>query len=84
MIYLAQSDTTAGLLSQDKAKLNVLKGRAKDKPCVITVASLCVLKGFARVSKAHKALVRRSKKTSFIYPNGLCLRCVKDARHAKF
>lgn len=84
MIYLAQSDTTAGLLSQDKARLNALKGRAKDKPCVITVASLCVLKGFARAPKAHKALVRRAKKTSFIYPNGLCLRCVKDARHAKF
>lgn len=84
MIYLAQSDTTAGLLSQDKARLNALKGRAKDKPCVITVASLCVLKGFARTPKAHKALVRRAKKTSFIYPNGFCLRCVKDARHAKF
>lgn len=84
MIYLAQSDTTAGLLSQDKARLNALKGRAKDKPCVVTVSSLCVLKGFARVPKAHKALVRRAKKTSFIYPNGLCLRCVKDARHAKF
>ncbi|MCI7463794.1 MAG: Sua5 YciO YrdC YwlC family protein, partial [Campylobacter sp.] len=84
MIYLVQSDTTAGLLSQDEARLNALKGRAKDKPCVITVASLCVLKGFARVPKAHRALVRRSKKTSFIYPNGLCLRCVKDARHAKF
>lgn len=84
MIYLAQSDTTAGLLSQDKAKLNAIKGRAKNKPCVITVASLRVLKGFVRVPKTHKALVRRAKKTSFIYPNKLCLRCVKDIRHAEF
>lgn len=84
MIYLAQSDTTAGLLSQDKASLNALKGRDENKPCVITVASLGVLKDFARVPKGHKKLVRRAKKTSFIYTNGLCLRCVKDARHAAF
>lgn len=84
MIYLAQSDTTAGLLSQDKASLNALKGRAKNKPCVISTASLAVLKGFARAPKAHKNFVRRAKKTSFIYTNGLCLRCVKDARHAAF
>lgn len=84
MIYLAQSDTTAGLLSQDKAKLNAIKGRQEDQPCVITTATFRVLSGFARVPKAHKILVRRAKKTSFIYPNKLCLRCVKDVRHAEF
>lgn len=84
MIILAQSDTTAGFLSQDKARLNALKGRDEDQPCVIATASLAVLKGFARVPKAHKNFVRRAKKTSFIYPNGLCLRVVKDARHAEF
>ena len=38
MIYLAQTDTTAGFLSKNLEEINALKGRAKDQPCLITSA----------------------------------------------
>lgn len=40
MIYLAQTDTTAGFLSKNLEEINALKGRAKDQPCLITSANL--------------------------------------------
>ena len=40
MIYLAQTDTTAGFLSKDFREINALKRRAADKPCLITTAKL--------------------------------------------
>ena len=44
MIYLAQTDTTAGFLSKDFREINALKRRAADKPCLITTAKFSELK----------------------------------------
>ena len=44
MIYLAQTDTTAGFLSKDLTKINQIKRRRVDTPCLITLAKFSNLK----------------------------------------
>lgn len=84
MIYLAQTDTTAGFLSKSLEEINTLKGRAKNQSCLITTAKFCELKSLARIPSKFKNLVRRAKKTTFIYPSNQAIRMVKDCKHAKF
>ncbi|TKX32533.1 Sua5 YciO YrdC YwlC family protein [Campylobacter aviculae] len=84
MIYLAQTDTTAGFLSKNLEEINTLKGRVKNKPCLITSAKFSELQNLTRVPKGFKNLVRRAKKTTFIYPNNQAIRIVKDCKHAEF
>lgn len=84
MIYLAQTDTTAGFLSKNLEEINALKGRAKDQPCLITSAKFSELKKIVRVPNQFKNLVRRAKKTTFIYPNNQAIRIVKECKHAQF
>ena len=83
-VYLAQTDTTVGFLSQDGAKLARIKKRPVDKPFLIAVCSFALLQSFVRVPGAHRKRVRRSKKTTFIYPNGRALRVVKEREHYRF
>lgn len=52
MIYLAQTDTTAGFLSKNLEEINALKGRAKDQPCLITSAKFDELKKNRKSSKS--------------------------------
>ena len=84
MIYLAQTDTTAGFLSKDFREINVLKRRAANKPCLITTAKLSELKNLARVPAKFKNLVRRARKTTFLYPNKRAVRVVKECAHEEF
>mgnify|MGYP003417592043 FL=1 len=83
MIYLAQTDTTAGFLSKDLKKLNAIKNRPLNQPCLICVSKFKNLQNFSRVPKKYKNLIRRSKKTTFIYPNLKAIRVVKDHPHTK-
>lgn len=83
MIYLAQTDTTAGFLSQNLEELNRLKNRPLNQPCLICVSKFSVLKELSRAPKKYKNLIRRSKKTTFIYPNSQAIRVVKDHPHTK-
>jgi len=83
-VYLAQTDTTVGFLSQDKEKLNRLKKRPLNKPVLREVDSLDTLKNFVRVPNKFKKQVRRAKKTTFIYPNGESFRVVRDEKHLEF
>ena len=84
LIYLTQTDTTVGFLSQDFKKLNKIKNRNINKKVLIEVDSLKTLKTFTRVPKKFKKQVRRAKKITFIYPNGNSFRVVKDKRHLRF
>ncbi len=84
LVFLAQSDTTVGLLSKDFKKLNFIKQRKIDQKVLIEVASLKILKSHTRVPSCFKSYVRRAKKTSFIYPNNKALRVVKDEMHLRF
>lgn len=83
MIYLAQTDTTAGFLSKDLKELNSIKNRPLNQPCLICVSKFKNLQNFSRVPKKYKNLIRRTKKTTFIYPNSQAIRVVKDHPHAK-
>ncbi len=83
-IYLAQTDTTAGFLTQNSKKLAKIKNRPPNKPFLICVDSLATLKKFARVPTKFKKEVRRAKKTTFIYPNSKAIRVVKDEMHLRF
>jgi tRNA A37 threonylcarbamoyladenosine synthetase subunit TsaC/SUA5/YrdC len=81
LIYLAQTDTTVGFLSTSKEELARAKKRDINQPFIICVSSFRKLKKLTRVPKKDKKLVRRSKKTTFIYPNNKAIRVVKDDKH---
>lgn len=83
-LWLVQTDTTVGFLSQDGERLAKLKERPVDKPFVQVAASFKTLKTLARIPKTHANRVRRSKKTTFVYSNNKAVRVVKDEKHAKF
>ena len=69
MLFLAQTDTTAGFLSKSQAEINKAKNRALQTPCILTMAYFSELLSLVRVPKVHKNLVRKARKTSFIYAN---------------
>lgn len=84
MIFLAQTDTTAGLLSKDLKALNYVKNRPLNQPCLITTAKFSQLLNLARVPKKFKNRVRKAKKTTFLYKNKRAIRVIKDEKHEKF
>ena len=84
MIYLTQTDTTVGLLSKNKEELNKVKKRELNKPILKEVDSFSTLKEFVRVPKNFRNIVRRAKKTTFIYQNKDSFRVVKDENHLRF
>ncbi|GAA8012891.1 hypothetical protein HpCS36_12840 [Helicobacter pylori] len=83
LVYLAQSDTTIGLLSKDSERLNALKNRPKNQSVLIESADFTTLKSLVRAPNAFKNFIRRSVKTTFIYPNSKAVRVVKG-RHGDF
>ncbi len=83
LVYLVQTDTTAGFLSQSKVRLAKAKGRPQSRPFLKAVARLSTLKSCGRVPARFKNIVRRSRKRSFILPNGSSFRLVRG-RHRGF
>ncbi len=84
LVYLVQTETTVGFLSQNSEALALSKQRNKTQAFIRCVDSLNTLKEFTRVPKKFKNKLRRSKRITFIYPNGEALRVVKDEKHLKF
>lgn len=84
MIYLAQTDTTAGFLSYNKEEINLVKKRQINQECLITCANNAQLQGISRVPKKWANWVRRACKTSFLYPNKQLVRVVKNHPHEAF
>ncbi|GHS36797.1 hypothetical protein JP0121_13920 [Helicobacter pylori] len=83
LVYLAQSDTTIGLLSKDRKKLNALKNRPKNQSVLIESVDFTTLKSLVRAPNAFKNFIRRSAKITFIYPNSKAVRVVRG-RHGDF
>jgi len=83
-VFLVQTDTTVGFLSQNDLQLAQIKERSSSKPFVQVCASLKTLKTLARVPNKYKNRVRRAKKTTFVYGNNKGIRVVKEKRHADF
>lgn len=84
IIYLCQTDTTAGFCSKNLQRLNLIKNREKDRPCLITTSTNKILQTFTRVPQKYKNIVRRAKKTTFLYPNKKAIRVVKNCKHKEF
>ena len=84
VIYLAQTDTTVGFLSQNRDALLHVKKRDIKKEFIISVDSFKTLKKFTRVPQKYKKFIRRAKKTTIVYPKNLAIRVVKDKEHLKF
>ena len=80
-VFLTQTDTTIGFVSQNATKLTKIKQRPPHKFYIKAVNSLQTLKIFTRVPSSHKNRVRRSNKTTFIMPNGHSYRVVHNRHH---
>ncbi len=83
LVYLVQTDTTAGFLSQSKERLAKAKGRPLNLPFLKAVARLSALRECGRTPSKFKNMVRRSRRRSFILPNGTSFRVV-SGRHRDF
>lgn len=84
-VYLAQTDTTVGFLSSDDKKLSSIKQRESTQKTLQVVDSFKTLNQYTRVPKKMRKLVRNSKRTTFIYPNGYAFRVVdKNSPHNLF
>ncbi len=81
LLYLTQTDTTIGFVSQDSTKIDQAKRRVPNKHYIRVVNSLESLKTLSRVPNKHKNRVRRARKTTFIMPNGFSFRVVKGSEH---
>jgi len=80
-VFLTQTDTTIGFVSQDANRLSTIKNRPSYKYYIKAVDSLETLKSFTRVPSKYKNRVRRANKTTFIMPNKNSYRVIKDKQH---
>ena len=80
-VFLTQTDTTIGFVSQDAERLTSIKKRPSSKHYIRVLNSLSTLKRFTHVPQMHKKRVRRTKKTTFIMPNGYSFRVIYDKNH---
>ncbi len=84
VVYLAQTDTTVGFLSQNRDKLSRIKNRDIKKKFIISVDSFKTAKIFVRVPQKYKKMIRRVKQLTIVYPNNQAIRVIKDKSHLKF
>ena len=80
-VFLTQTDTTIGFVSQNAEKLTTIKQRPPHKHYIKAVNSLDTLQTFTRIPTQHKNRVRRAKKTTFIMPNTHSYRVIQDKHH---
>lgn len=84
LVYLAQTDTTAGFLSQNASALSHAKGRSPQQPFLRCTDSFREQKRFARTPRHFRKFLRRSRKTTFIYANHEAIRVVREGVHHRF
>ena len=80
-VFLTQTDTTVGFLSQSPLRLAKVKKRDPKQPFLLCVSSFKKQKKLVRTPKRFRSLVRRSCKTTFLYPNAKAVRVVKEKAH---
>jgi tRNA A37 threonylcarbamoyladenosine synthetase subunit TsaC/SUA5/YrdC len=83
-LYLVQTDTTVGFLTQDSALLSKVKNRPYSKAFVSVYSDFKAFKeNKNRISNLHKNYVRASKQTTFVSKNRAS-RIVNDSKHHDF
>ena len=80
-VYLTATDTTIGFVSQNAARLDAIKRRPPGKQYITALPSLAALKARTRIPPHHANRVRRSRRTTFILPDGRSWRVIHDPRH---
>ena len=80
LVFLTNTDTAIGFVSQNSDRLDDIKRRDSDKRYIRAVNSLSTLKDFSRVPKRFRNMVRRSKRSTFII-GGESFRVVDDDKH---
>jgi len=85
LIYLTQTDTTVGFLSNNDKKLCGAKQRDPKQKILQVLDKYTTLKKLVRVPQKHKKFIRRAKTSTIIYPNNLAFRVVdKNSSHQNF
>jgi len=83
-LYLVQTDTTVGFLTQDSALLSKIKKRPNSKAFVSVYSDFKTFKeNKNRIPNHHKNHVRASNQISFISKNRAS-RIIKDSKHHDF
>ena len=82
-VYLTQTDTTVGFVSQDADRLSMIKQRPPHKPYIKVIESLSRLKTLSRIPDRHKNRLRRASRCTFVLPDGHSYRVVRDTVHLK-
>lgn len=80
-VFLTQTDTTIGFVSQNADRITAIKQRPPHKHYIKAVNTLQTLSDFTRVPQKHKNRVRRARKTTFVMLNGHSYRVVQDKHH---
>ena len=81
MVFLTQTDTTIGFVSQNADRLTEIKQRPPHKHYIKALPSLQSLKTFTRVPERHKNRIRRAKRSTFIFPDGHSYRVIRETDH---
>jgi len=83
-LYLVQTDTTVGFLTQDSALLSEVKKRPNSKAFVSVYSDFKTFKeNKNRIPNHHKNYVRASQQTTFISKNRAS-RIIKNSNHHDF
>ncbi len=83
LVYLTQTDTTVGFLSQSARRLADAKMRPLQKKFLQAYATLGELKESHRIPNSFKRELRRAKKRTFVV-KGDALRLVSEKKHRDF
>ena len=75
-IFLAQSDTTAGFLSANRAQILNAKHSPKNKAILRESCDLAHIKALTRIPRILQKQMRRAKKSTFIFDNNLSFRVI--------
>lgn len=79
IIFLTQSDTTAGFLSANPLQILKAKNSPKDKAMLRESCDLEHIKDLSRLPKILQKAIRRTKKTTFVFDNNLSFRVINDS-----
>lgn len=83
-VYLTQTDTTVGFVSQSSFHLAQAKERDPAQPFILCVSSYTKQKNLTRTPKNFRKKVRRMRKVTWLYPNKQAIRVVKEHKHQTF
>lgn len=81
LVFLTQTDTTMGFVSQNSKRIDSIKQRPTNKRYITALTSFTELKQRTRVPKIHKNRVRRADLSTFVFQNMHSYRVVKESMH---